>query len=52
MPEYPNHSDGDSLRRGAADRSDLSQPMEVDFMVDVHSAESGDRVAAAAQEPS
>ena len=50
MPEYPNDSDGDALRRVAADGSDLSQPMEVDFMVDVHSAESGDRIAAAAQE--
>ncbi len=41
MPEYPSDPDGDALRRVAADGSDRSQPMEVDFTVGVLHAESG-----------
>jgi regulator of RNase E activity RraB len=48
MPEYPNDADGDALRRVAADGSDMSKPMLVDFMVAVRDGESGQNVAAAA----
>jgi hypothetical protein len=38
VPDYPNDADGDALRRIANDGSDMSQPMEVDFTVDVGSS--------------
>lgn len=34
-PEFPNDADGDALRRLAADGSDFSRPMCVDFQVAV-----------------
>ena len=33
MPDYPNDSDGDALRRVAADGNDMSAPMSIDFPV-------------------
>jgi len=33
MPDYPNDSDGDALRRVAADGNDMSAPMPIDFPV-------------------
>src|SRR5262245_8764946 len=48
-PEYPNDADGDALRRVAADGSDMSLPMEIDFAVAVPSQEAGERVAAEAR---
>lgn len=49
MNDYPKDDDGDALRRVAADGSDLSKPMQVDFMVAAGDAESGRRIAAAAE---
>ncbi len=34
MSDFPNDSDGDSLRRVVESGSDLSQPMSIDFIVD------------------
>jgi hypothetical protein len=39
MKDYPDDADGDALRRVAADGSDMSKPMEVDFMLSVGGAE-------------
>jgi regulator of RNase E activity RraB len=48
-PAYPNDADGDALRRVAADGSDMSRPMEIDFAVAVPSQAAGERVAAEAK---
>jgi len=45
---YPNDADGDALRRIAADGSDMSQPMEIDFFVAVPDEAAGQAVAAKA----
>lgn len=44
-PEYPRDADGDALRRVVADGSDMTKPMEIDFVVAVPSREAGDQVA-------
>ena len=42
---YPNDADGDALRRIASIVCDMTQPMEIDFIVDVPSQNGGLRVA-------
>lgn len=49
VPEYPNDSDGNALRRVAEEGSDMSQPMTVDFNVLVPDERAGQEVAAAAE---
>jgi regulator of RNase E activity RraB len=43
--DFPNDADGDALRRVAADGSDLSRPMSIDFTVAVPDAGAGLEVA-------
>ncbi len=45
---YPNDADGDALRRVAADGSDMSRPMFVDFQIAVPDEASAKGVADAA----
>ncbi len=42
---FPNDADGDALRRVAAMGVDMSEPMDIDFFVEVPSREAGERVA-------
>jgi hypothetical protein len=46
---YPDDADGDALRR-VAERSDMSQPMAIDFSVNVPDEPSGGEVARLATE--
>lgn len=41
---FPNDADGDALR-AIAERSDMSQPMDIDFAVDVPDEASGQGIA-------
>jgi len=41
---FPNDVDGDALRR-IAEHSDMSLPMDIDFMVDIPNEESGKQIA-------
>lgn len=47
IPDYPNNADGDALRRVAADGSDMSKPMVIDFSVAIPDETSGNHVASA-----
>lgn len=46
--QLPDDADGGALRRLERDGSDLSQPMEIDFAVDVPDAQAGQRFASVA----
>jgi regulator of RNase E activity RraB len=46
--DYPNDADGDALRRIAADGSDMSKPMEIDFAVAAPNEHSASAIAKAA----
>lgn len=46
--DYPNDADGDALRRVAADGSDMTKPMSVDFHVSVPSRQNAEAVVSAA----
>ena len=48
MSDFPSDANGDALRRVASD-SDMSRPMDIDFMVAVPDEEAGRAVAYAAQ---
>jgi hypothetical protein len=43
--DYPHDADGDALRRLAADGSDMSKPMEIDFAVAVPNEAVGSAIA-------
>ena len=43
--DFPNDADGDALRRVAADGSDLSRPVSIDFTVAVPDSGAGLEVA-------
>jgi Regulator of ribonuclease activity B len=45
IPDYPLGPDGDALRRLAADGSDMSRPMEIDFAVAVPNESVGNAIA-------
>lgn len=47
--DYPDDADGDALRRVADDGSDMSQPMDVDFMIDVAGGIAAEAIATAAR---
>jgi regulator of RNase E activity RraB len=45
VTEYPDDDDGEALRRVAADGSDMSAPMDIDFTVAVPDRQAGLMVA-------
>jgi hypothetical protein len=45
---FPNDADGDALRRVAADGSDMTEPMVIDYFVEVPDQTAAQRVAEAA----
>jgi len=47
--DYPNDADGDALRRVASDGSDMSKPMEIDFVVSAPSEDAANAIAYVAQ---
>ena len=48
--DYPHDADGDALRRVAADGSDMSKPMDIDFQVAAPDEATAERVADEASE--
>lgn len=49
VPHYPDDSDGDALRRVAADGSDMDSPMIIDFPVVVPSKPQAEEFASTAR---
>jgi regulator of RNase E activity RraB len=50
VPHYPDDSDGDALRRVAADGNDMDSPMLIEFPVVVASEAQAEQFAGAARE--